>query len=208
MSIEEWEDFVFSACLIDWKKFSRKYEKIAKRFHKGEDVHLIGKDVDLKFSIKNKNAVLDNGKENMPGGEIYMAPIKNSVNGYIKFDYPGMYEGKEIRDIFLKIKNGKIIEAKASKNEKVLREIIKTDKNSQYLGEFGIGINPKIKKFTNNLLFDEKMNGTVHLALGMAYIENGGGNDSAIHWDLVKNMKHVKLLLDGKIIQEKGKWKI
>lgn len=208
MSIEEWENFVFSACLIDWKKFSEKYEKIAKKFHRGEKIELIGEGVDLKFSIKNRKAVLDNGKENMPGGEIYMAPIKGSLEGWIKFDFPGMYEGKEIRDIFLRFKKGKTVEARASKNERILKRIIKTDKNARYIGEFGIGVNPKIKKFTNNLLFDEKINGTVHLALGMAYIENGGGNDSLIHWDLVKNMKHAKMILDGKIIQENGRWKI
>ncbi len=208
MSMEEWENFVYSACLIDWKKFAKKYEKITKLFHKGKEVHLIGEGVDLKFSIKNKNAVLDAGKENLPGGEIYMSPVKETLNGWIKFDYPSFYEGREIRNIALEFKKGKIIKATASKGEDFLKHAISLDKNSKYIGEFGIGVNEKIKKFVNNLLFDEKISGTVHLAIGMAYVENGGGNDSAIHWDIIKDMKKAKIILDGKVVQENGKWKL
>ncbi len=208
MSLDEWKDFVYSSCLIDWKKFAKKYERIAKHFHKGEEVHLIGENVDLKFSIKNKNALLEDGKENMPGGEIYMAPIRNSMNGWIKFEFPAIYNGNEILDISLKFKDGKVIEANASKNKKVLLQAISTDKNSGYIGEFGIGINPGIKRYTKNLMFDEKMEGTIHLALGMAYKENGGGNDSEVHWDIVKDMRKSKIVLDGKVVQENGKWKI
>jgi aminopeptidase len=207
MSFDEWKDFVFSTCLIDWKEFSKKLSKVNDLFHKGEEVHLLGEGVDLKFSIKDKNSVMDNGRENMPGGEIFMAPIKKTMNGWIKFDYPTIYNGKEIRDIFLRFKNGKVVEYNSSKNKQTLGIALKIDKNASYVGEFGIGCNPKINRFTNNLLFDEKMNGTVHLALGTAYIENGGGNDSAIHWDLIKDMKKAELILDGKVVQKNGKWK-
>jgi len=208
MSKDEWDDFVFSACLVDWKKLTKKFRKVAKRFHHGEEVHLIGENVDLKFSIKNKNALIDDGKENLPGGEIYMAPVKRTLNGFIKFDFPSLYNGQEIKDVFLRFKNGKVVEYDAKKGKEMLKTALNSDKNASYIGEFGIGINPNIKKFNNNLLFDEKMNGTVHLALGMAYRENGGGNDSAIHWDLIKDMKHAKMILDGKVVQENGKWKI
>ena len=108
----------------------------------------------------------------------------------------------------LKFKDGKVIESKADKNEDFLKEMLSLDENASYVGEFGIGCNPMINKFTKNLLFDEKIGGTIHLALGMAYKENGGGNDSAIHWDIVKDMKKAKIVLDGKVIQDKGKWKI
>ena len=137
-----------------------------------------------------------------------MAPVRNSVNGWVKFEFPSIYNGKEIRDIFLRLKKGKVVEAKASKNQNMLHTALKSDKNASYVGEFGIGINPGINRFTNNLMFDEKMNGTIHLALGMAYVENGGGNDSVIHWDLVKDMHKAKIILDGKVVQENGKWKI
>jgi aminopeptidase len=208
MSLTEYENFVYQACLQDWKKLGKQMDRIAKKFEKARNVHLIGEGVDLKFSISGKNAVGDKGEENMPGGEVFMAPVRESLNGWIKFDYPAIEAGKEVTDIFLKFENGKVIESTASKNEDFLKEMLATDENASYVGEFGIGCNPKINKFTKNLLFDEKIGGTIHLALGDAYKENGGGNDSAIHWDIVKDMKKAKIILDGKIIQDNGKWKI
>lgn len=208
MSFDEWKDFTFSSCLIDWNKFRKRYIKVKKYFDKGKKIHLIGENVDLKFSINNKHVVFEDGKDNMPGGEIYMAPVKASLNGYIKFEYPSLYDGKEIKDIYLEFKKGKIVKYSASKNKKMLKAVIEADKNSCYVGEFGIGLNPSIKRFTNNLLFDEKISGTIHLAIGHAYLENGGGNDSVIHWDIVKDMNKAKILLDGKSVQENGKWKI
>jgi aminopeptidase len=144
----------------------------------------------------------------MPGGEVFMAPVRESLNGWIKFDYPAIEGGKEVTDIFLKFENGKVVEATASKNEDFLKEMISVDENASYVGEFGIGCNPKINRFTKNLLFDEKIGGTIHLALGAAYKENGGGNDSGIHWDIVKDMRKAKIIVDGKIIQENGGWKL
>jgi len=208
MSETEYEEFVYAACLQDWKKISKKMNKILNKFKKGKRVHLLGKGVDLKFEIHGKKAVMDDGKENMPGGEIFMAPVRESLEGWIKFEYPAIEAGKEVTDIFLKFEKGRVTESKAGKNEDFLKQMIATDKNSCYVGEFGIGLNPKINKFTKNLLFDEKINGTIHLAIGRAYKENGGGNDSAIHWDIVKDMRKAKIILDGKIVQENGKWKI
>lgn len=208
MSLTEYENFVYSACLQDWKKLGKQLDKIAKTFEKGSFVHLFGDGVDLKFSIKGKNTKADKGKENMPGGEVFMAPVRESLNGYIKFDYPAIRDGKEVTDIFLRFENGKVVEFDASKNKDFLQEMLNTDENAKYVGEFGIGCNPKIKKFTKELLFDEKIGGTIHLALGSAYKENGGGNDSAIHWDIVKNMKNAKIILDRKVVQENGNWKI
>jgi aminopeptidase len=208
MSLTEYENFVYSACLQDWKKIGKQLDKIKNTFEKGKKVHLIGEGVDLKFSIYGKNAVADKGEENMPGGEVFMAPVRESLNGWIKFDYPAVRGGKEVTDIFLKFENGKVIESTASKNEDFLKEMLNTDENSSYVGEFGIGCNPKIRKFTKELLFDEKIGGTIHLALGAAYKENGGGNDSAIHWDIVKDMSKAKIILDGKAVQENGKWRI
>jgi len=207
MSLSEYENFVYHACLQDWKKLGKKIDKITKKFEKGKRVHLIGEGVDLKFSITGKNCISDKGEENMPGGEVFMAPVRESLNGWIKFDYPAIKAGKEVTDIELKFENGKVTESKATKNQDFLREMLNTDENSRYIGEFGIGCNPHINKFTKELLFDEKIGGTIHLALGMAYKENGGGNDSAIHWDLVKDMKKSKIILDNKIVQENGNWK-
>lgn len=208
MSLNEYENFVYNACLIDWGEFGKRIDKINRVFEKGRKVWLIGENVDLKFSIAGKNSVADKGEENMPGGEIFMAPVRESLNGWIKFEYPAIRDGKEVTDVFLKFKDGKVVEAKASKNEDFLIAMLNTDENSSYVGEFGIGCNPKINKFTKELLFDEKINGTIHLALGMAYKENEGGNDSGIHWDIVKDMHKARIILDGRVVQDNGKWKI
>jgi len=206
MSLTEYENFVYDACLVNWKRLGLKLEKIKRIFEKGRNVWLKGENVDLKFSVKGKNAIADKGEENMPGGEVFMAPVRESLNGWIKFEYPTIYSGKEVLGIFLKFLNGKVVESKADKNEELLNEVLKIDENSSYVGEFGIGCNPGIQKYTKNLLFDEKIKGTIHLALGMAYKDNGGGNDSAVHWDIIKDMKKARIILDGKVVQENGRW--
>jgi len=209
MSLTEYENFVYGACLQDWRKLKKSADKITARFRENSEVHLIGENVDLRFKVHGEKAVHDlDAVENMPCGEVFMAPVRDSLNGWIRFEYPAIRAGKEVEGIFLRFEKGKVIEFDASKNRDFLEEMLNTDENASYVGEFGIGCNPKIKKFTKNLLFDEKIGGTIHLALGMAYKENGGGNDSAIHWDIVKDMSNAKIVLDGKIIQDKGKWKI
>ena len=208
MDLVEYENFVYSACLQDWKTLGRKMDKIKSKFKKNSKVHLIGENVDLTFKVHGDKAIADKGEENMPGGEVFMAPLRESVNGWIKFEYPAIREGKEVTGILLKFEDGKVIEANATKNEEFLKTMLNTDENASYVGEFGIGCNPKITKFTKELLFDEKIGGTIHLALGMAYKENGGGNDSALHWDIVKNMKKAKIIVDGKTIQENAVWKL
>ncbi len=208
MSLTEYEDFFYSACLQDWKKISKQMNKIKSKFKENSSVHLVGDGVDLKMKVHGKLAKIDDGMENMPGGEIFMAPVRDSLNGFIKFDFPAVRDGKEVTDVCLKFENGKVISSSASKNEDFLKEMLATDENSSYVGELGIGCNIKVNKFTKDLLFDEKIGGTIHLALGAAYKDNGGGNDSAIHWDIVKDMHKAKIFLDGKVIQDKGVWKI
>jgi aminopeptidase len=208
MSLNEYENFVFGACLIDWKKFGSRMDKLSDVFAKSNDVHLIGEGVDLKFSIKGKNCVPDKGEENMPGGEVFMAPVRESVNGWIEFDYPRVVNGNLISGVRLKFENGKVIDYKADEGLEFLKALLETDENAKYVGEFGVGCNPGIKQYTNDLLFDEKLDGTIHLALGMAYKQNGGGNDSAIHVDIVKDMSKAKIILDGKVVQDGGKWKV
>lgn len=206
MSLSEYEDFVFGAMLQDWEKLGKDIEKILKKFQKGNHIHLQGVGVDLRFDIRGELAKDDLEGDNIPCGEVFMAPVRNSAEGWIKFDYPAIEAGKEVPDIRLEFSKGKVEKFSASKNENFLKQMLCTDKNSSHIGEFGIGCNPKIKKFSKNLLFDEKIGGTIHLALGMAYRENGGGNDSAIHWDIVKDMKKAKIILDGKVVQENGRW--
>lgn len=208
MSLHEFEDFMFDAMLQDWTKLGRDIDKILDFFKRSKKVHLLGKNVDLKFDIHGAKAEADKGEENMPGGEVFMAPIRESAEGWVKFDFPAIEAGNEVTDIRLHFSKGKVIKRHASKNQKLLDAMLTIDENASHIGEFGIGMNPKINKYTKNLLFDEKIGGTIHLALGMAYKENGGGNDSAIHWDIVKSMKQGEIIVDGKIIQKNGKWLI
>jgi len=208
MDLTEYENFVYGACLQDWKKVGKKMNKVLKKFQSGKSVHLIGEGVDLKFDIHGDKAITDLDGDNIPMGEVFMAPVRESLNGWIKFDYPAIRGGREVTDIHLEFKDGKVIKATASKNEDFLHAMLEIDENSSYIGEFGIGMNPKINHFTKNLGFDEKIGGTIHLALGSAYPDNGGGNDSALHWDIVKSMKKAKIILDGKVVQDKANWKL
>ena len=151
----------------------------------------------------------DSGEENLPGGEIFCAPEPKSVNGHIRFTYPAVRSGVEVTNIYAEFKEGKCIKATADKNEKFLNAMLDTDKGSRYIGEFGIGMNPKITKFTKELLFDEKLGGSIHLAFGMAYKQCGQPNNSALHWDIVKDLrKNGQIIADGKVIQKNGKWLI
>lgn len=208
MSLTDYEDFVFGAMIQDWDKLGIRIKSILKTFRKGKHVHLLGKNVDLEFDIHGELAQDDLEGDNIPCGEVFMAPVRETLQGHIKFDYPAIEAGREVSDIELDFKDGKVVKYNASKNKAFLKEMLETDDNSCYVGEFGIGCNPKINRFTKNLLFDEKIGGTIHLALGMAYTDNGGGNDSAIHWDIVKDMKKAEIILDGKVIQKNGRWLI
>lgn len=207
MSLSEYEDFLYGACLQDWKKLSKRMYKTKRVLDKGKVFHIVAKDTDLKIGIKNRPFIVDDAKENMPGGEIFNAPLEKTTEGHIRFTYPAIRSGKEVTNIYLEFKKGKVVKATADKNQDFLRKMIKTDAGSQYLGEIGIGFNPKVTKFSKNLLFDEKLSHTIHLALGMAYTECGGTNKSALHWDIVKDLRNGgKIYLDGKLVNKNGKW--
>ncbi len=208
MSLEEMEDFVFNACLQDWDKMSKQQDQLKKIVDEGKDVQIIGKNTNLRFSIKGREGIKDYGKCNMPGGEVFIAPVETTTEGYIEYSFPAIYSGKEVSGIKLEFRNGNVIKASAEKNEDLLHEMIKTDAGAKRLGEFGIGTNFGIKQFVKQILFDEKIGGTIHLALGMAYKEGGGRNKSALHWDMIKDLrKDGRVLVDGKVILEKGKFR-
>ncbi len=209
MSIEEYEDFLFNATNLDWVKVDREQERIKKVIDKGRTVRIVGKNTDLTFSIKGRKGIKCSGSSNMPDGEIFYAPVEDSANGHIYYEFPAIHGGKEVTGIRLGFEKGKVVKATAEKNEEYLFAMLDTDKGARYLGEFGIGTNYGIKRFTRDILFDEKIGGTVHLALGRSYKESGGKNDSAIHWDMIKELREDgALYLDGKRIQENGKFLI
>jgi len=210
MSLEEYEDFFFGAVNgVDYPKLSKRLHTLKDKFNKAKKFRVIGEDTDLEMDIYPNSFTIDDGKENLPGGEIFGAPDPKSVNGYIRFTFPAIRNGNEVTNIYCEFKEGKCIKATADKNEKFLNKMLDTDAGSRYLGEIGIGMNPKITKFTKDLLFDEKIGGTVHFAFGMAYKECGEPNKSALHWDIVKDLrKGGQILLDGKVVQKNGKWLI
>ncbi|MDP2906316.1 MAG: aminopeptidase, partial [Nanoarchaeota archaeon] len=149
------------------------------------------------------------GKRNMPDGEVFIAPVETTTEGFIRYSYPVIYGGREVSGVELKFKKGAVVSAKAEKNEKFLKTMIGIDKGAKYLGEFGIGVNPYITKFIKQILFDEKIGGTIHLALGKAYKEGGGRNVSALHWDMIKDLrKGGAFYIDDKLIQKNGKFRI
>jgi aminopeptidase len=209
MSLEEFEDFCYAATNQDWKKESKKLDKLKKILDKGKLVRITGENTDLMFKIEERIAIKCDGHRNMPDGEVFIAPVENSTEGYIHYTYPAIYGGREVAGIFLRFHKGNVVEAKAEKGETFLKEMIKTDKGSCKLGEFGIGLNYNIKEFIKQILFDEKIGGTIHLALGMAYPEGGGKNKSALHWDMIKDLRRGgKIFIDGKLIQKNGKFLI
>lgn len=216
MPTEEFEDLVLSAATKDLKEQRRKNEKIKKKFDKGEKVKIVSKNTEIEFSIKNREGVSSDGTDhNIPSGEVFYAPVKGSVEGYIEFTYPGRKQGNEVTGVYLEFEKGKVVDFKAEKNEEFLRNQLNTDEGSSRFGEFGIGTNREIDRFTNELGLDEKIGGTVHFALGSDFPEcvpeGEERNDSSIHWDIIKDLRSGvgdggKIILDGEVVQEDGEW--
>lgn len=206
MSLKEYADFVYSAILIDWTKQRAQMERLKKALDPANKVQIIGEGTNLTMSVKGRNAIVGDAIHNVPGGEVYTAPIDDSAEGEICFDLPGIRYGREIKGIRLKFSKGEVIDYSSETNQDVLKSIIETDEGSRRIGELGIGTNRGIKRFTKNILFDEKIGDTIHLALGNAYKDCGGTNKSAIHWDMIKTMKPGQILLDGKPVQKDGKF--
>lgn len=210
MSLSSYEDFVFSSINdISWDDLKEKLVKIKKLVNKTKLVKIVAKDTNLTFSIEGRKAESCFGQFNMPDGEVFTSVKENSVNGFVTFTFPAIYLGREFENVRLEFKNGKVIKATSSKNEKDLNKILDTDRGARFIGEFGIGTNTKIKKFTKEILFDEKIGGTIHLALGKGYKETLSKNNSSIHWDMICDLRSGGALsFDDKLVQLGGKWKI
>lgn len=206
MSLKEYTEFVYSTMLRDWKDEVERMEKLKHVMETTDEVRLIGKETDLTFSIKGRVPVIDDAKNNFPGGEVFTAPVDGAASGKIYFDLSSVNYGKEVTDIRLSFEKGAIVDYSASKNEQLLKEMIETDAGSKQLGEFGIGTNRGINHFTRSILLDEKINGTIHLAIGFAYEECGGVNKSTVHWDMIKTMTPGEVIMDGKTIQKNGRF--
>ena len=216
MSQEEYREFVYSSCMLHkkdpikaWKEVSKQQKRICDKLNKKKMLHIVSKDTDLTLSVKGRKWINCDGRENFPDGEVFTGPVENSVNGHIRFSFPGIYANREVEDIQLTFEKGKVVDAKAAKGEDLLKKALDIDPGARYVGEVAIGTNNNIKRFTRNMLFDEKIGGTVHLALGRSFPESKGKNVSAIHWDMLCDMRRSgKIFADGELVYERGKFLI
>jgi len=210
MALHELEDFYFESCVKNWDAEKKKMLNMKKILDKSKKVQIIGNKTDLTMDFSQRQFAICAGEYNMPDGEIFGAPLENSTTGRVYFDFPSIYQGKEVQGVDLYFEKGKVVKWDARSNKEFLTKMLLTDPGAKRLGEFGIGTNFSITQFMYNTLFDEKMGGTIHLALGTAFkdkVDGRGENDSAIHWDLVKDLriKGSKLLVDQKVILKDGK---
>ncbi len=196
MSLREFEEFVFDVCFLNdadpiarWKEVAAQQQRLVDWLVGHKRVHIEGEGTDLTLSIADRVFINSDGKRNFPSGEFFTGPVENSAHGVIQFDIPSTYEGRTIEGIRLVFREGKVVEASARQGQAFLEQMLELDTGARYPGEFAFGNNPRVDRSIKNTLFDEKMGGTVHLALGASYPETGGVNHSALHWDMVCDLR-------------------
>lgn len=212
MSLADYREFVYGAGMLNeedpvafWRAEGRKQEQLT-GWLKGHDRAVIkGANVDITLSIKDRRFEISDGRYNFPDGEIFTSPLEESVNGWIRFRYPALYQGQEVSDIELWFENGRVVKEKAEKNQEFLTSMLNMDEGARVLGEWGIGTNYGIQRFTRNMLFDEKIGGTIHFAVGAGFPECGGKNKSGLHWDMLCDMADSEITLDGDLFYRNGK---
>jgi aminopeptidase len=213
MSLDEYEDFFFAACLVDaedpvaeWRKTAARHRRLIAWIKGRNEVHLEGEGTDLIVEVGGRTFVAADGKNNFPDGEIFTGPVEDKTRGQVSFSYPAVYGGHVVEGVCLEFEGGRVVQASAARNEAYLLKTLDTDPGARILGELGIGTNYGIRRFTGEILLDEKIGGTVHLALGASYPETGGINQSAIHWDMVCDLrKGGRISVDGDVLMEDGK---
>ncbi len=217
MSLSEFEDYVFGACHVQgeddpvayWQAVEKKQARWAEALDGHDRVEIRGPDCDLRLSIRDRHFISSCGTHNMPDGEIYTGPVEPSVEGWARFAFPLVYKGREVEGVELTFKEGQVQTWKASKNQDFLESMLRTDEGARYLGEFGIGTNAAMQQLTRNILLDEKIGGTIHLALGAGYPDTGSHNLSAIHWDMLVEMRRdSEIRVDGELVYQNGEFRI
>ncbi len=216
MSLSEFEDFVYGACFVDkadpvaeWRKVSAMQQKLVDWLVGKKDVKVKGPNVDMTLSIAGRTFINSDAQKNMPSGEIFTGPVEESVNGWVRFTYPAIYSGREVEGIELRFEDGKVVDATAKKNEAFLISVLDTDPGSRYLGEWAIGTNNGISRFTKSILFDEKIGGTIHMAVGGGYPETGSKNKSSVHWDMICDMRDGgKIWVDDDLFYDSGEFTV
>jgi aminopeptidase len=212
MSFSDYEEFVYGAGLLDtedpaaeWKRISAEQERWIKYLDTKKELHFLSEGTDIKVNISGRKWINCDGRVNFPDGEVFTSPVEDGVNGVITFSFPGIYMGKEIEGIVLEVEKGKVVKATATKGEDLLKALLETDDGACRFGEVAIGTNYSIKNFTRNMLFDEKIGGTIHMAIGDSMPEAGGLNRSTIHWDMLCDMrKGGRIYADGELFYENG----
>lgn len=212
MSLSDYREFVYGAGMLNeddpvafWKAEGERQRKLAAWLKPHDRVEMKGENIDLSLSIRDRLFIPCDGRENFPDGEIFTGPVEDSLNGWVRFKYPAIEYGQEVTDIELWFENGRVIKETASKNQELLTAMLNTDPGARYVGEWGIGTNYGIQRFTKNMLFDEKIGGTIHLAVGAGYPESGSKNDSSIHWDMLCDMSQAEIRVDGELFYQDGK---
>jgi aminopeptidase len=208
MTLPALEEFIFASVLLDWDAEAQRMAAIAAVFDEADEVRIVGPGTDLTLSLAGRSGAVDDGHVNMPGGEVFYSPIEDSAEGVVEFrEFPAVYYGHEVVGVRLAFQHGLVVEASASSGEEFLLRTLDTDDGARRLGELGIGCNPRIQRFMKNVAFDEKIDGTVHLAVGNSYSFTGGKNESAIHWDIVKDLRtDGRIYADGRLVQRDGRW--
>ncbi|MGQ9682253.1 MAG: aminopeptidase [Anaerolineae bacterium] len=207
--VETLTDTFFAACLRDWSAEAARWQRIAAEMEKGSEVRLTGWKTDLRFSVRGRRWLVGDGHMNMPDGEILTAPVVESLDGYIAFEFPAVLSGRLVPGVRLEWRGGRLVRAEARENGEFLRQVLATDAGAGLIGEFAVGVNDGLDRFCYDILLDEKIGGTVHIALGRAYPETGGTNASAIHWDMVKDTRREgTIYLDGQAVFRDGRFTI
>lgn len=214
LSLAEFEHFVYSACKVNggdpvraWNQVRRRQDRIIDFLSDRKRVRIVSEDTDLAFSVAGRTWVNCAGECNMPDGEVFTGPEEESAEGVIRFTFPACHQGREVENVKLTFRGGKAVKSTASKNEVFLNEMLDMDPGARRLGEFSFATNTAIQRFTRNILFDEKIGGTVHLALGSSYSQSGGKNRSALHWDMICDLRTAgKVYLDDKLFLADGRF--
>jgi aminopeptidase len=212
MSLADYREFVYSAGMLNeddpvvyWRNAGQEQQRLVDWLKGRNQVLLKGSHVDLKMSIKDRIFIPCDGQVNFPDGEIFTGPVEKSVEGWVRFKYPAVEYGQEVTDIQLWFEKGRVVKELATKNQELLTAQLNTDTGARTLGEFGIGTNYGITRFTKNMLFDEKMGGTIHLAVGAGFPESGSKNESGLHWDMLCDMNDAEIQVDGDLFYKNGK---
>ncbi len=211
LSLADYREFVYGAGMLNeedpvafWKEEGRKQQKLANWLKGHDKVVLKGSNVDITLSIRDRTFDISDGRYNFPDGEIFTSPLEDSANGWIRFKYPAIYNGQEVTDIELWFENGRVMKEKAAKSQELLTSLLNTDAGARTLGEWGIGTNYGIQRFSKNMLFDEKIGGTIHFAVGAGFPECGGCNESGLHWDMLCDMAESEITVDGEVFYRNG----